>query len=51
MSFQDNLTPLHFASMSDHSEIVQMLLLHGTTVDMKDEVSSIIIIENVCLHI
>ena len=41
VSFQDNRTPLHFASMNGYSEIVQMLISHGTTVDLKDKVSSI----------
>ena len=39
--FQCNRTPLHFASMCGYSEVVQVLLSHGATVDMKDSVSSI----------
>ncbi len=41
ISFQHNQTPLHYASEHGHSEVVQVLLSHGATVDMKDEVSSI----------
>ena len=40
VSFQDNQTPLHYASKHGHSEVVQVLISHGATVDMKDEVSS-----------
>ena len=36
LKFQNNQTPLH-----GHNEVVQVLLSHGATVDMKDEVSSI----------
>ena len=32
---------MHYASEHGHSEVVQVLLSHGATVDMKDEVSSI----------
>ena len=31
-------TPLHYASKHGHSEVVQVLLSHGATVDMKDRV-------------
>ena len=41
LTFQNNQTPLHFASKRGHSEVVQVLLSHGATVDMKDRVSSI----------
>ncbi len=41
VSFQYNKTPLHYASEHGHSEVVQVLLSHGATVDMKDGVSSI----------
>ena len=37
--FQYNQTPLHYASKRGHSEVVQVLLSHGATVNMKDEVS------------
>ena len=33
-------TPLHYASENGHSEVVQLLLSHGATVDMKDNVST-----------
>ena len=41
LSFQFNLTPLHYASEYGDIEVVHVLLSHGATVDMKDEVSSI----------
>ena len=41
VSFQDRKTPLHYASERGHSEVVQVLISHGATVDMKDRVSSI----------
>ena len=49
-SFQDNLTPLHLASKQgdivhmhyafkhNYSEVVQVLVSHGATVDIKDKV-------------
>ena len=40
-SFQLKQTPLHYASKYGYSEVVQVLLSYGATVDMKDEVSSI----------
>ena len=36
-SFQYDRTPLHYAS--DNGHIVEVLLSHGATVDMKDRVS------------
>ncbi len=41
VSFQWNKTPLHYASLRGHSEVVQVLISHGAAVDMKDWVSSI----------
>ncbi len=41
IQFQYNKSPLHYASQRGYSEVVQMLLSHGATVDMKDKVSSI----------
>ncbi len=49
ISFQYNQTPLHYASEHGHSEVVQLLLSHGATVDMKDEVSSIDRIIQLCI--
>ena len=34
LTFQNNQTPLHFASKRGHSEVVQVLLSHGATVDI-----------------
>ena len=39
--------PLHYASKHGLSEVVQVLISHGATVDVKDEVSST---DNVYLH-
>ena len=47
VSFQFNMTPLHYASKRGHNEVVLALISHGATVDMKDRVSSI---DNVYLH-
>ncbi len=41
VSFQYNKPPLHYASEHGHSEVVQVLISHGATVDMKGNVSSI----------
>ena len=41
------MTPLQYASKHGLSEVVQVLLSHGATVDVKDSVSSI---DNVYLH-
>jgi len=30
-------TPLHYAAMKDHSEIVRYLMEHGAKVDIKDK--------------
>ena len=38
--FQFKCTPLHYASMNGHSKVVQLLLSHGATVDMKDRIVS-----------
>ena len=40
LTFQDHQTPLHFASDAGHSEVVQLLISHGATVDMKDSLVS-----------
>ena len=34
ISFQYGMTPLHYASEYGHSEVVQVLLSHGATVDI-----------------
>ena len=47
VSFQVRKTPLHYASERGLSEVVQVLISHGATVDVKDRVSSI---DNVYLH-
>ena len=36
---QFNRTPLHYAARNGHSKVVQLLLSHGATVNMKDRVS------------
>ena len=40
VSFQNNQTPLHYASECGHNDAVLVLISHGATVDMKDKVSS-----------
>ena len=40
VSFQYNQTPLHLASERGRSEVVRLLISHGATVDMKDDVSN-----------
>ena len=45
--FQFWMTLLHYASMHGYSEVVEVLISYGATVDMKDKVS----IELYGLHI
>lgn len=35
---QDNLCPLHYASIKGNSDIVDMLLTHGANGDVQDKV-------------
>ena len=36
---QDKKTPLHWASVRDHSEVITVLIAHGGNVEAQDKVN------------
>ena len=42
--YQDGFTPLHHASMNGRNDIVEMLLQYGASIDLKNKVTTNLIL-------